>query len=214
MTNLKQVLKEIEEAVVGSKRDLGEVSLVVASKYFSEEEIETLYSEGQRDFGENKVQDALRKMGCLPKDIRWHFIGHLQKNKVNKVTDKFYLIHSIDSYELAEKISSNSQKKQKVLLQVNTSLEESKSGFTKEELIEVLPKLESLENIEIRGLMTMAPHTKETQKIRECFRILKEIKDTLCKKSWLLSMGMSQDFTFAIEEGSNLVRIGSRLRLK
>lgn len=210
MSELQKVQDEIKSALkkIGCKR---EVKLVVASKYFSIQEILKLYHAGQRDFGENKVQDALEKIQALPKDIHWHFIGHLQKNKVNKMIHLFDLIHSVDSFELALKISEKSTQKQAILLQVNTSKEATKSGFTKETLFKSLESIESLPHIEVKGLMTLAPHTEDTKQIKKAFKELREIKESLNKKSWHLSMGMSEDFHIAIEEGSDYVRIGRRL---
>lgn len=211
MKKLQEIQIEIKKALEKSKRSGDSVELVIASKYFSIEQIMSFYQEGHRCFGENKVQDALKKMENLPCDISWHFIGHLQKNKVNKIVDKFDLIHSVDSYELAEKISEKSKRVQKILLQVKTSFEESKSGFLPKELLEDLPKIDALKNIKVCGLMTMAPHTDDISKVQESFRTLNEIRKNLGKKEWLLSMGMSQDFHYAIEQGANLVRIGSSL---
>lgn len=192
-----------------------QLQLVVASKYFNVEQILSLYQMGQRDFGENRVQDALQKMSQLPSDIRWHFIGHLQKNKINKIIGLFDLIHSIDSIELAQKISDKSQSIQKILLQVNTSAEESKEGFSIEECKRAVPIISKLLHIQICGLMTMAPSGASESKIRETFSQLRELKMHLGHNDWLLSMGMSQDYLIAIEEGADIVRIGSRfLNLK
>lgn len=211
MSELKTVLKEIQVALEKAKRPRQGVELVVASKYFSSEQILQLYNEGQRDFGENRVQDALEKIENLPQDIRWHFIGHLQKNKVNKIIDKFDLIHSVDSYELAEKISQRTKKTQRILIQVNASLEPSKEGMKKGELLEELPRIESLKNIQVEGLMTLAPQTEDKKVVHQTFKVLSEIKNQLKKEHWKLSMGMSQDFQAAIEEGANYIRIGRRL---
>ena len=164
---------------------------------------------GARIFGENRVQDALEKIDRLPKDIIWHLIGRLQKNKVNKVVDKFDLIHSVDSLELAQKLSEKSTQSQKILVQVNVSQEESKSGFTKEEFLKVYPQIESLKNIELCGLMTMAPLSDDKDLVRKSFQGISLIKKELRKIHWLLSMGMSQDYPIAIEEGANILRIGS-----
>lgn len=208
MSALKEVLEKIKSCANQCQRDASTIQLVVASKYFTVEQILDLYKHGQRDFGENKVQDALHKMEKLPKDIRWHFIGHLQKNKVNKIVDSFELIHSIDSLELAEKIDQKSQKKQKILLQVNTSGEESKTGFDIHLFYEELKKIQQLGQLEVVGLMTMAPETDNKVLIQETFSKLRQIREKLNKPDWLLSMGMSQDYPIAIAQGANLIRLG------
>lgn len=184
------------------------ITLVIASKYFSVEQILKLYDMGQRDFGENKVQDALHKMMHLPKDIRWHFLGHLQKNKVNKIVNLFELIHSVDSLELAQKINDRSKGRQNILLQVNTSREESKEGMTPEEFVQVFKAIEGLEHIYVQGLMTLAPLHQNEEVIRKTFRDLKILKDQYGNPSWHLSMGMSQDYPIALEEGTDILRLG------
>jgi len=211
MSELENLQIELKSALEKCGRDQKDISLIVASKYFSVEQILTLYKEGQRDFGENKVQDALKKIEALPKDIHWHFIGHLQKNKVGKIIGLFDLIHSVDSFELASKISDRSEKVQPILLRVNTSKEATKMGFTKDELLKVLSSIENLPKVDVKGLMTMAPLSDNPEDVKGAFSALREIKDTLKKESWHLSMGMSQDFVPAIEAGSNYVRIGRRL---
>lgn len=211
MSELKAVLKEINEGLKKAHRKEGSAKLIVASKYFSPDQILKLYDEGQRHFGENKVQDALKKIENLPKDIHWHFIGHLQKNKVNKILGKFDLIHSIDSFELAEKISQRTKHPQRILIQVNTSLEDSKEGMTKEACFEKISQIEALKNIVVEGLMTLAPFTEDKEVIHNAFKALNEMKQKLKKDHWKLSMGMSQDFQIALQEGANYVRIGRRL---
>lgn len=207
--NIVQSFSEnLEKLLEASKREANDTCLIVASKYFSAEQILKLYEMGQRDFGENRVQDALLKMQSLPADITWHLIGHLQKKKVNKVVDQFEYIHSVDSLELAQKISERSSKKQKIFAQVNTSNEPSKEGFSKEDFLQSYSKLESFKNIELVGLMTMAPLTDDQNVIRSCFRDLKEISKTLNRAHWKLSMGMSSDYPIAIEEGAHFIRIG------
>lgn len=208
MSALKEVLEKIKHCAHQCKRDSSTILLVVASKYFTVEQIFNLYEQGQRDFGENKVQDALQKMEKLPKDIRWHFIGHLQKNKVNKIIDCFELIHSIDSFELAEKIAQKSSSKQKILLQVNTSGEESKTGFDPHLFYKEFEQIQKLSSIEVVGLMTMAPDSDDETLIRETFSKLRQIREKLNQPHWLLSMGMSQDYPIAILEGANLLRLG------
>lgn len=206
--NLKRLLEEI-----GS-----EVELVVVSKGRSPKEIEEAYLAGCRDFGESRVQEVLLKMEKLPKDIRWHFIGKLQKNKVNKVIGKFVLIHSVDSFELAEKIGQKSIEaglKTAILLEANTSGEQTKSGLSPQKWEDCFLKLLNIEGIEIKGLMTMAPMSEDDKVISYAFSELRLLRDRLCLLSAvdlpILSMGMTHDFRIAIKEGATLVRIGSRL---
>ncbi len=184
--------------------------LVAVTKGRSIDQIMQLYQKGIRDFGENRVQEALLKIETLPKDIRWHFIGKLQKNKVSKVIGKFYLIHSVDNPELAHLISKISKENTtSILLEVNTSGEKSKSGLSAQEWETEIPALKKLPNLEIKGLMTMAPLTDDVSVIRECFAALRKLRDKWGLKE--LSMGMSQDYKIALEEGATMVRIGRKL---
>lgn len=199
--------------------------LVAISKGRSIEEIEILYAAGCRDFGENRVQELLLKWQLLPKDIRWHFVGPLQKNKVSKLIGKCHCIHSVDSLPLAEKIGKCSEEQKfvtSVLLQVNVSGEESKQGFFPGELAENVERLSRIQGIRIDGFMTMAPFTEDCEKIRFCFRALRKWRDHFCAKPVPrqrlhdsvpahLSMGMSHDYRIALEEGASLIRIGSML---
>lgn len=210
MNLITQFYQEVGPILKDCERDEGAVKLIVASKYFDSDQVLKLYEMGQRDFGENKVQDALEKMEKLPKDIHWHFIGHLQKNKVNKVIDQFDLIHSVDSLELAKKISERSSRVQKILLQINASNEASKMGFTVEEFLEKYSDIEELENIELCGLMTMAALSDDQQKTAGTFQVLSDLRRKLKKDHWQLSMGMSGDYALAVQKGADLIRIGRR----
>ena len=194
---------------VSQKFSVGDALLVAVTKGRSVEEIMELYEQGIRDFGENRVQEALAKMEQLPKDIRWHFIGKLQKNKVSKVIGKFYLIHSVDTPELARLISQKSIETTSILLEVNTSGEGSKSGLSPQEWALEIENLKKLPHLEIKGLMTMAPLTDDEIAIRRCFSKLRELKEAWGFKE--LSMGMSSDFKIALEEGATMVRIGRKL---
>lgn len=189
-----------------------DVMLVAVTKGKPIETVNALYRDGCRNFAENRLNEAFSKMDKAPKDIRWHFIGSLQKNKVRKIIGRFVLIHSVDSYELALKISECSQEagvETAILLQVNVSGEASKHGFTETELLKNFEKLKSLPYLKIEGLMTMAPLTEDNTVIRECFSGLKRLQQQLNLST--LSMGMSHDYTIAIEEGSTMLRIGSAL---
>lgn len=190
--------------------------LVVVSKEATLDQILEAYRAGVRDFGESRLQDALPKIENAPKDIRWHFIGRLQKNKVAKVVGTFALIHSVDTLDLAEKISEVSLKrhcKTPILLEANTSGEHSKAGLTPSEWKKSLPHLLELQGIEIHGLMTMAPLTSDESVIRKTFSELRHLRDDLQDLSGLalptLSMGMSHDYLIALQEGATLLRIGT-----
>jgi len=204
----------------GSSKKIENVRLVVVSKGRSVDEIRQAYWAGCRDFGENRVQEALEKMEEAPADIRWHFIGKLQKNKVNKVVGRFALIHSVDSLELAKRISRVSEErgvKTAILLEANTSYDQSKSGLSPDEWVEALPEALALPGVEIDGLMTMAPLTEEESVIRHCFSELRLLRDRLQQIAGdladlsTLSMGMTNDYPIAIQEGATLIRIGTAI---
>ncbi|MCB0280861.1 MAG: YggS family pyridoxal phosphate-dependent enzyme [Calditrichaeota bacterium] len=192
--------------------------IVAVSKRQANDAVQQLYNEGQRLFGENQVQEFLSKKGKLPPDIEWHFIGTLQKNKVNKIVGEVRLIHSVDNFPLAEKINNRAENlgiQQDVLIQVNISGEISKSGFSIDELKRCFADLLDLSNLKINGLMTIGDHVDDAQQIGQTFRKCKQILEDLNNQYKLslneLSMGMSGDYKLAIEEGATLVRIGSLL---
>ena len=184
--------------------------LVGVTKGQSQEEILKFYMLGMRDFGENKIQEALLKIEALPKDISWHFIGHLQSNKVKDAVGKFVLIHSIDSLKLLEKINCRAREigiAQDVLLEVNVSNEKTKIGLKMSEVKGVLENSKGMENIRVLGLMTLAPYgAKETETI---FKTLRDLAHSFGLSE--LSMGMSDDFETAIKEGATIIRIGRAL---
>lgn len=194
---------------------LGEsVQLVAVSKTKTPEDILALYEEGQRDFGENYVQELVDKQARLPADIRWHFIGHLQSNKIKYILPFVGLIHGVDSLRLLKEIDRLAAKAGKVadvLLQVHIAREETKFGFDSMELEEVIRAADTMKAVSIRGLMGMASNTEDTAAIRAEFRGLKALLDQWWPTGGILSMGMSSDYTIAVEEGSNMVRIGSLL---
>ncbi|HEV8082145.1 MAG TPA: YggS family pyridoxal phosphate-dependent enzyme [Chitinophagaceae bacterium] len=200
------------------------VSLVAVSKTKSGEEILQLYNLGQRDFGENYVQELSEKYEQVPKDIQWHFIGHLQSNKVKYIAPFVSLIHSVDSAKLLKEINKEGKRNNRVidcLLQVHIAKEETKFGLNEDELEEVINTNYSnptnYTNVHIRGLMGMASFTDDMKKVKEEFKFLKSLFDKYSKLTnenfgfSILSMGMSADYKVAIEEGSDMVRIGSLL---
>jgi len=201
-----------------------ECQLIAVSKTKPISDILELYNLGQKDFGENYVQELAEKQSQLPADIHWHFIGHLQSNKVKFIAPFVYLIQGVDSFKLLKEINKQAQKVNRVidcLLQVHIAQEETKFGFDETELTDLFTnnksELENLKNIQISGFMGMASFTDDTEKIRKEFRYLKSLSDKFKKlqidnsKLTILSMGMSGDYKIAIEEGSNMVRIGSLL---
>ena len=199
------------------------VTLIAVSKYHPAEAIMQAYEAGQREFGESKAQDLVTKYEELPKDIKWHFIGHLQTNKIKYIAPFIHLIHSVDSYKLLQEINRHGAKHQRkigCLLQIHIAQEETKFGFTPEECIEMLTcsKWHTLENIEIRGLMCMASNTDDEAQIAKEFatvqNLFKEIKEKIFTDNdnfYILSAGMSDDYAIAIERGSTHIRIGSSI---
>ncbi|MGQ1891572.1 YggS family pyridoxal phosphate-dependent enzyme [Thermophagus sp. OGC60D27] len=199
------------------------VALVAVSKTKPSEMILEAYDAGHRIFGENKVQEMTRKFDQLPKDISWHMIGHLQRNKVKYIAPFVSLIHGVDSIKLLKTINKEGQKNNRIipcLLQIHIAKEETKYGLGKEELLDIVDgnTLKDLKNISIRGLMGMATNTDDREKVRSEFRALKRLFDKLKNGYFkendqfsILSMGMSGDYRIAVEEGSNMVRIGSAI---
>jgi pyridoxal phosphate enzyme (YggS family) len=192
-----------------------DVTLVAVSKTRTAEDIMVLYDLGQRDFGENYVQELLSKHTSLPEDIRWHFIGHLQSNKVRQIAGFVYLIHGVDSIKLLQEISKQGQKLNRqigCLLQVHIAQEETKFGFDAAELNELADQLSSFPFAQVKGLMGMATNTDNETQVRHEFSRLRELANLLpLEHTPIISMGMSNDYTVAIEEGSTMVRIGSLL---
>ena len=196
-------------------------TLVAVSKTKPAEDIQALYELGQRDFGENYVQELVDKHDSLPKDIRWHFIGHLQSNKVKFIAPFVSLIHGVDSYKLLQEINKQAFKNDRVidcLLQIHIAQEETKFGFDEAELEQLFSTdLNSLSNIRIRGMMGMASFSDDKEKVRGEFKRLKSLFNQYAQLSInncqlsIVSMGMSGDYKLAIEEGSTMVRIGSML---
>lgn len=202
------------------RKELGRVTLVAVSKTKPNEDIQGLYELGQRDFGENYVQELVDKQAVLPKDIRWHFIGHLQRNKVKSIAPFVHLIHGVDSFKLLQEIHKQAAKHDRIidcLLQVHIAQEETKFGMDEAELGEALAAAAGLSHVRVCGLMGMASFSDDEEKVRNEFRLLKKLFDKIgewpvVNGEWaLLSMGMSGDYAIAVEEGSTMVRIGSLL---
>ena len=215
-----KLLSHIHDTAKQCGRDPAGIKLLAVTKGYSLDHILPAYQAGCRDFGENRVQEALGKMPEGPKNLQWHLIGTLQKKKVRKVVGKFHLIHSIDSQELAQKVSECSEEEglvTSVLLQANISGEETKHGFAPGELIENIDQLIQMKGISVEGLMTMAPLIESEEKIRRCFSKLRELRDALQMlvgdkaRFKELSMGMSHDYRIAIEEGATILRIGTAI---
>ena len=200
--NLKLVLNTIDN------KD----KLIAVSKTKPVEMIKELYDLGIKDFGENKVQELINKIDKLPNDIRWHMIGHLQTNKVKDIIDKVYLIHSVDSIKLANEINKQAIKKDinvNILLELNIANEDSKYGFNINELDNAIENISKLSNITIKGLMCVAPNTDNPKNNRKYFKKMKELANI--HNLEILSMGMSNDYLIALEEGSTYVRIGTKI---
>lgn len=214
--NLIEVQKKIMES--GLLRDSKEITLIAVSKTQSIERIEEAYKLGIRDFGENRVQELLQKIEKLPKDIRWHMIGHLQTNKVRQIIGKVDLIHSIDSLHLADAIETEGKKKGiyiKGLLEFNIAKEESKYGFQIEEMEKVLEHMTHFQYLSIEGLMTVAPFVKDAEENRKVFKKLHQLSVDIKSKNVdnismrYLSMGMTGDYEVAIQEGATHIRVGT-----
>ena len=216
--NLANVEKNIEQACKNAGRSRDEVTLIAVSKTKPVEMLQEIYDENIRDFGENKVQELCSKMEQLPSDIRWHMIGHLQRNKVKYIVGKVELIHSVDTYRLAEEINIQAKKQNvivPILVEVNIAHEESKFGISAEDAILLVEDISKLENVRIKGLMTIAPYVKNPEDNRLYFRKIKQLSVDITNKNIdnvsmeILSMGMTGDYMVAIEEGATMVRVGT-----
>ena len=216
--NISQVLENIKTACEKSGRNPEEVTLVAVSKTKPVAMLKQAYEAGSRDFGENKVQEIMDKYPQLPSDIRWHMIGHLQRNKVKYIIEHAALIHSVDSLRLAEEISRQAQKKQihaNILVEVNIAQEESKFGIFREEAIQLVENISKLPGISVKGLMTIAPFVTNPEDNRKYFRGIRELSVDIMHKNIdnvtmsTLSMGMTGDYMVAVEEGATIVRVGT-----
>ena len=216
--NLSVVEENIKKACEKAGRDRNEVTLIAVSKTKPVEMLKEVYDRGIRNFGENKVQEMCEKMDVLPEDIKWHMIGHLQRNKVKYIAGRTELIHSVDTYRLAEEINIQAKKKNiiiPILVEVNIAGEESKFGTSAEDAMLLVEDISKLENVRIKGLMTIAPYVEDAEENRPYFRKIKQLAVDIANKNIdnvsmeILSMGMTGDYMVAIEEGSTMVRVGT-----
>ena len=216
--NLCAVEENIRAACDRSGRERSDVKLIAVSKTKPVEMLKDAYDLGCRDFGENKVQELIDKYDKMPADVRWHMIGHLQRNKVKYIVDKVFMIHSVDSMRLAEEISKEAVKKNvtvSVLVEVNIAKEENKFGTDAEETVSLVEEIAKLPNIVVKGLMTIAPYVEDSEENRLYFAKLKQIYvdiihkniDNVCMEE--LSMGMTGDYEVAVEEGATYIRVGT-----
>ncbi len=215
--NLAFIQGQIAEACERSSRNQEDIHIVAVTKYVPVERAAEALEAGIQNLGENRDEGLLSKWEVLKDRPLWHFIGTLQSRKVRNIIDKVEYIHSLDRLSLAKEINKRASKKIKCFIQINVSGEESKHGLQPEDTVGFIQQLEAYENIEVVGLMTMAPHTDDEEVLRTCFRRLRSLKEEVeelglkhapCHE---LSMGMSNDFTIAIEEGATFIRIGSAL---
>ena len=217
-SSIQDLKHSIHEVALQAGRDPGSVRLVLVTKTVEPARVLEAYQAGERDFGENRVQEWQEKKDALPRDIRWHLIGHLQTNKVKYVVGQVALIHSLDRLDLAEAIEKQAKAKRIAevlcLVQVNMSGEESKFGLDPAAVEDFVRQMPSRPSVRIQGLMSIGPLTEDEAQVRDCFRKSRELLEALKTKfpqyAWdILSMGMSSDYRIAIEEGANMLRIGS-----
>ena len=216
--NLQEVESKIMEACKKANRDRNEVTLIAVSKTKPVSMLEEAYNNNIRFFGENKVQELVEKYDQLPSDIHWHLIGHLQRNKVKYVIDKAELIHSVDSLRLAETIEHEAAKRDivvNILIEVNVADEDTKFGLKIEEVLPFIESVSSYSHIRIKGLMTIAPFVENPEENRSVFSQLRKLSVDIAKKNIdnvsveILSMGMTNDYQVAIEEGATMIRVGT-----
>lgn len=216
--NYDAVAKKVKDACERAGRSADEVTIIAVSKTKPLSDIVELQQYGVMDFGENKVQELCAKYEEIEKPVRWHLIGHLQTNKVKYIVDKVELIHSVDSLKLAKQISKEALKKKvtvPILIQVNVAQEETKFGLETEEVMALISEAAKLPNIKIKGLMTIAPFVDDPEDNRQYFRMLKQLFVDIGAKNFdnvdmtVLSMGMTNDYEVAVEEGATMVRVGT-----
>ena len=216
--NLANVRKNIEDACKKVGRDVSEVTLITVSKTKPLSDLRIAYEEGSRDFGENKVQELVSKIDEMPSDVKWHLIGHLQRNKVKYIAGKVAMIHSVDSYRLAEEINVQAKKNScviPILIEINIAGEDTKFGIKPEEAEELIREISELENVKVSGLMTIAPNVANPEENRAYFKAMKDLFVDISSKNIdnvemkVLSMGMTNDDTVAVEEGATMIRVGT-----
>ncbi len=216
--NIREIQNNIRKTCEKCGRNYEDVTLLCVSKTKPVEMLKEAYDYGMREFGENKVQELCDKIEVMPKDMKWHMIGHLQRNKVKYIVGKTELIHSVDSFRLAEEISRESVKKNcrtNILVEVNVAEEETKFGITVAEAEEFVEKIAVLPGICVKGLMTIAPFVENPEENRKFFRNLRKLSIDITNKHIdnvsmsILSMGMTNDYMVAIEEGATHVRVGT-----
>lgn len=216
--NIELVNEKIKKHCEIVGRNMDEVTLITVSKTKPVELLKEAYMAGSRDFGENRVQELLEKYDQLPTDMRWHLIGHLQTNKVKYIVDKVYMIHSLESIKLAQEISKEALKKNvsvKVLIEVNIGNEDSKFGLSKEQVIPFLKEIHNLPGLQVEGLMAIAPICENPEENRAYFKEMKQLSVDIIRENIdninmnVLSMGMTGDYTVAVEEGATYVRVGT-----
>ncbi|MCI8635750.1 MAG: YggS family pyridoxal phosphate-dependent enzyme [Eubacterium sp.] len=216
--NLKQIEENIAKSCERAKRRREEVTLIAVSKTKPVSMLNEIYNCGIRDFGENKVQEICEKREQLPKDIRWHMIGHLQRNKVKHIIRDVSLIHSVDTYRLAEEINIQAKKIKRivpVLIEVNIAEETSKFGIAAGEALQLTEEIAKLDNLRVKGLMSIAPYVDNPEDNRQYFQKIKKLSVDIARENidnvsmGILSMGMTGDYTVAIEEGATIVRVGT-----
>ena len=216
--NLANVRKNIEDACKKVGRDVSEVTLITVSKTKPLSDLRIAYEEGSRDFGENNVQDLVSKIDEMPSDVKWHLIDHLQRNKVKYIAGKVAMIHSVDSYRLAEEINVQAKKNScviPILIEINIAGEDTKFGIKPEEAEELIREISELENVKVSGLMTIAPNVANPEENRAYFKAMKDLFVDISSKNIdnvemkVLSMGMTNDYTVAVEEGATMIRVGT-----
>ena len=217
-SNLQEVERKIMEACDKAGRAREEITLIAVSKTKPVPMLQEIYDLGVRDFGENKVQELTDKEPQLPADLRWHMIGHLQRNKVKQVIDKAVLIHSVDSVRLAKAIEAEAAKKDiivQILLEVNVAEEDSKFGLKLDEVLPAVEEIATMPHVRIKGLMTIAPFVENPEENRTVFAQLQKLSVDIAEKNIdnvsvdILSMGMTNDYQVAIEEGATMIRVGT-----
>ncbi|QHE52116.1 YggS family pyridoxal phosphate-dependent enzyme [Pontibacillus sp. HMF3514] len=215
--NLETIQANIRQACDRAGRSNNEISVIAVTKYVTIDRAKQAIEAGVEHLGENRVEGMNEKYDEIGQGVQWHFIGTLQSRKVKEVIDQVSMIHSLDRKSLAKEINKRTDRKVPCFVQVNVSGEDSKHGLEPEEVIPFIDSLRNYENIEVTGLMTMAPYIEDQDKLRSIFRKLRTIKEEVETKDWAhapckhLSMGMSNDYEIAIEEGATHIRIGSKL---